>query len=612
MHRAARAFLGALVCAGVLGARPAAAVQLSTAIDLNYTYEQHNDAGDVSATTSYLQKYEVKYETSLTTAFDFVGAVRLELEDKWHTDDAGTSRVAPTLELQAKSAQTAVRIVYEGVISTTDAYQEFDDVETYSSSLMGELMTTPEIWPDVKLKLQRRRDYQPAKTDRTIDSFEGTVLKDLAGLRLELNLKTEGTTEIMPTSHTGDSTEWTGKATYKEILYGETEFEMAYEVKETYKSERQQGVFVNDTETYEQKLKTRLKNSLALTPRLTLRASWEYGFDQDLLVLDYDYQVTNKFLLDARWDLMSWFKVTGEAKRESELRVQVPGLDDTKKLTDSVRGGFDLAPVQWLNVAGKAEFSRNDSVEDATGASVDRIEERKYEVTLKNRFGDFWDLTLGGTSAEERTDGWLTRRENRVRGDVRLRWGDLSVQPSYDVVRATDWEPGFDTPTLQSQDREAKLKVEYRMRLLDLFAATFSHEYGVKITEDLDEVLSFERTLQMNEDTRLNVVLTDIIPDLRLEGEIERKAADEERDTDPELVEVTYALKLDWKKDNFTLSSSFKYDDKGDTFDGLIFNTRVGWRTERLDLSGEYQYEKIYADQTDETRKLNLKLNYKF
>jgi hypothetical protein len=110
----------------------------------------------------------------------------------------------------------------------------------------------------------------------------------------------------------------------------------------------------------------------------------------------------------------------------------------------------------------------------------------------------------------------------------------------------------------------------------------------------------------------LNIVLAELLSDLRLEGEIERKSSDTEDDLDPMLVEVSYSLKLDWKIDALILSSSLKYNDKGDTFNDLSFNTKVGWKYEQLELTGEYQFDKIYAEILDEKRKLNLKLNYKF
>ena len=38
-------------------------------------------------------------------------------------------------------------------------------------------------------------------------------------------------------------TKWSAKATYKEILWGGTEFELAYEIKENYKDDQTRGVF---------------------------------------------------------------------------------------------------------------------------------------------------------------------------------------------------------------------------------------------------------------------------------------------------------------------------------------------------------------------------------
>ena len=168
------------------------------------------------------------------------------------------------------------------------------------------------------------------------------------------------------------------------------------------------------------------------------------------------------------------------------------------------------------------------------------------------------------------------------------------MTPSYEVSRRNEWEREFDFPTSQQQIREAKIKFEYRMQLLDLFKATFTHEYSIKVDDTLDEVLNFERHVQFNEDTRLNIVLAEIIRDLRIEGEIDRKGSDTEDDPDPELVEVAYSLKLDWKLDELTVLSSIKYNDKGDTFDDVSFNAKASWKGDQLEVTGEYQFDKIY------------------
>ena len=97
-----------------------------------------------------------------------------------------------------------------------------------------------------------------------------------------------------------------------------------------------------------------------------------------------------------------------------------------------------------------------------------------------------------------------------------------------------------------------------------------------------------------------------------LEGEVERKADDTEGDAEPQVVEVSYALKLDWEYEDLSLSSAFKYSDKGEDDDSADFTAKVGWNRDNFDISGDYQFTKNYSDLTDESRRLNLKLSYNF
>jgi hypothetical protein len=607
--------LAAGLCAALCGAGTAAALEVRTGIDLDYTYSQEDSGGDVKAATLFNQKYEIKYETSLTTAYDFLGAVRLDLQNGWYTNQAAVSRVAPTLELQTKGSQAAAKIAYEATIGTTDAYHEAAAVTTYSTSLSVDLELTPELWPEVKLKYQRRGDFQDYSKESIADSFEFSTRKDIYGVRLEYNFKWDQTDNVLPARTGSTGTTWSAKATYKEILLGGTEFELAYEINEAYKDERTRGVFSSDTWTFNQVLKTRLKNTLVIAPRLTLGLAWEYQFDQDLLALDFDYKIKNKYVLDLRWDAFDSLKITSEARRETDLTVNVAGEDDERTLTDSFKAGFDYAAISWLRVSGKAEFRSEGKTVANSGGSVDKLEEEKYELIVKNRFGEFWDFTVDASTSIKHTDDWLTNRETRVKGDLKLKLLDLSVTPAYEVSRTTDWEQGIDYPTSQKRVQDARIKFEYQMQLVDMFKATFSHEYGIKVDDNLDEVLNFERLLQFNEDTRLTIVLAEIVRDVRLEGEVDRKASDTEGDPDPQLVELSYALKLDWKYRQLSVLSSIKYNDKGDTFDDVSFNAKAGWKGEQLEVTGEYQFDKIIKDITepkDEKRKLNIKLSYKF
>ncbi len=325
IRRMMLAGLAAWVLAVFGAPESAVALELNTGVELDYSYAQENLGGEVDATTLFNQKYEIKYETSLTTAHDFLGAVRLDLQNAWYTDQAGTSRVAPTLEMATKGSQLAAKIAYEVVISSTDAYQETGGFTSYSDSLTFDLEMTPELWPEVKLKYQRRRDAEDYATESVTNTFEFSTRKDIYGVRLEYNFKREEIDTSLPERTGSAGTTWSAKATYKEILWGGTEFELAYEINEDYTDEQNRGVFSGETSSYTQTLKTRLKNSLLIGPRMKLGLAWEYQFDQDLLALDFDYKLKNKYVLDLRWDAFDWLKIAGEARRETDLVAAVYG-----------------------------------------------------------------------------------------------------------------------------------------------------------------------------------------------------------------------------------------------------------------------------------------------
>jgi len=615
MRRLLLAGFAAWCCAVSGGPQPAVALELNAGVDLDYSYAQERLGAGVDATTQFNQKYEIKYSTSLTTAHDFLGAVRLDLADAWYTDAASTSRIAPTLEMATKGSQLAAKVVYEAVIGSADAYHETGEVTNYSSSVSLDLETTPEGWPEVKLKFHRQDNYQENAIEGTTNTFEFSARKDIYGVRLEYNFMRAGVDEALPARTGSTGTTWSTKATYKEILWGQAEFELAYEINEDYTAERTRGVHSGETWDFTQTLKTRLKKSLLISSRMNLGLEWEYQFEQDLLALDFDYKLKNKYVLGLRWDAFDWLKITSEARRETDFTAAIDGEDDERARTDSFKAGFDFTSIPWLRVSGKAELKNEGKVEALSGGSVDKIEKEKYELVAKNRIGKFWDLTVNATTANKHEDNVLTDRETKVKAELKLKLFNLAVTPSYEVSRTNTWEREFNFPFSQQQVRDAKIKFEYQMQLYDMFKATFSHEYGLKIDDQLDEVLNFERLTQFSEDTRLTIVLAEFFQEMKVEGEIDRKASDTVGDPDPELVELSYSLKLDWKIENLTLLSTIKYNDKGDTFDDVSFNAKVSWKGERLELTGEYQFDKIIKDITEpreEKRKLNLKLNYRF
>lgn len=611
MRRAGRIAVLVAALAGCLPLSPAAALELVTSIDLDYTYEQRNIAGAVNAATRYQQIYQLKYATSLSSALDFLGTVRLEIDDRWSTREANTSRVSPTLELEVKGDQLAAKLSYQGAIGSSDQFRELAAAEKVSNSVDLDVELTPTYWPELKLKMQSKRDYQQQMEDATTRFVELELREEIYDLRLEYQMRLSEDIDVLPVRGNTDTTDWSMKTTYKRELYYGTDFEVSHEIKESYSETSTRDVFASSEQSYDQVLRARVRSSLDLTSRLGVVLSWEYTFDQDLLALDYDYKVDNKYAIEGRYDMLPSLKFLVGAKRDTTATEPATGRERKAEVTDSVRGSFDFTPIDWLRFNGKAELKTKQTIAEDTGGSVDRTDEENYELAMKNNFGDFWELTVNGSYMRSYADGYIDNEESKLKAALKLVFEDLTIGPEYEGTRENEWD-GPGRPDQQRSVGDFKITFDYKYQLLELLTLTFYHEYATKLTRELDAALVMEEERQLNETTRLNLTLVDWIDGLRIEGEVERKGSDTEDDPDPQLVEVTYALKFDWQIRDLTLGANFKYNDKGDAFDDMNLTTKITWKSVNFGVSGEYQLGKVYADETDEGRKLNLKLYYKF
>jgi len=169
-----------------------------TTIDLNYSYEQIHLGQDITDANTFDQKYEVKYSSALTAAFDMTGAVKVDLKSTWASRTAETSTIAPTLELEVKGAQTAFKASYQSTQDTTGQYLETGEITTYSYNMSTEFQMTQPYLPEFKLKLDRKRDFQLQTADGTTLGAEFQMKKDIYGVRLEFDLKQERTDQLLP------------------------------------------------------------------------------------------------------------------------------------------------------------------------------------------------------------------------------------------------------------------------------------------------------------------------------------------------------------------------------------------------------------------------------
>jgi predicted porin len=604
-----------VILTGILAiAVPAArAGLLETTIDLNYTYEQTHLGDDITSGTSVEQQYTIEYEAAATRLFDMLAIITLDLQSTSADQEADNSRIGPSLELTFTAPKSLIRLNYDAAIDRTDEFRDSSASETYSTSYVLEMEVTPDYWPETNVKFERNRDFEDQATEAVEKIFTLDLRKQIGDLSLEFDYEYQKLDDVLPSAQQKKSTAWGAQVAYQSTVWWDVDVDLTYEIGEVYTEEFIQGKFAQEEQDYAHNIQARLKKSLVLTPRLQADLYYSYEFEQDLLFLEMDYGLLNEFGLSLTYDMFSSLELTADFERSIEKTINIRPQDDDEEVEDFVNVGFSYDPVRWFRVIGQAEWTAEQSIESGTGATLNQEEEAAYELSARHRWGSWWILTASSSSEYEYIDNWLTKEESQFVVDVAIAAFDgFLLEGRYDIQRLTTWEERSPLELSQSKREEAGIRFDFERDFSDMIMFSFAHEFAINWETEIDEVMSEDELVELTEDTQIRLVLADFIRDFILEGDITRKATDTKDDGEPMLVDISYVLRLEWLVDDVNVTASYQYDDNGDTFDASSLNSEIKWSRDTFEVSGEYQFDKIYSDEIEEQRRLNLNMSMLF
>jgi hypothetical protein len=617
------ALTGATLNVFLLYVPPVISGELNTMIDLSYTYEQEHLGNSITSETDFEQKYEMEYTSSLTAIYDMRIGARLDVGDQSGDDIAKTTNLSPTLELEIVGSMVQMRASYDGTRDTTEKTHDSAETESFSSNYLFEIEITPDYWPEMKLKVERSRDFEESQEEKVDKTVELSLRKDIYELALEFDLDYGKTETTMPVSSESREISWEARAAYQDVVWWDVDVDLAYEIQEQFSEDFERGVFVDESKEYTHNFDFRLGKTLDFTPRITGDFEYEYQFEQDLLLLDFDYNTSQRIAFDLAWKLAEWLQADLQGERLYEYTRNRPPEEKEESLQDSIAVGFsgelpgqiEFAGLTFGHVEfeGQAEWEKDKDVPTGSGGTVNTDETGRYELSVRHNWGDWWDLVVTGGNEYTYENDWLTSKEASLKADLALTfYRDFIIGSTYEITRMVDY--GFNEPLelSQTRDEDFQLSFGYTRDFGSFIQFGFANDFGIQRGKEIDEVLNFVETVEISEDTQIRLALVDFIRDMLLEGEITRKATDTKDDEEPMLVDITYALKWDWIVQDINLSATYEYDDNGDTFDSSSFNTKVAWSRDNVDISGEYQFDKTYSDEIDEQRKLNLSMSVVF
>jgi hypothetical protein len=617
------AVAGAILNFFLLYVPPAFSGELNTLIDLNYTYDQEHLGDSITGETTFDQKYGMEYTSSLTAIYDMRIGAKLDVSDQTGDDTAKTTSLSPTLELEIVGRQVQMRASYDGTRDRTEETHDSAEVTTFSSNYLFEVGVTPDYWPEMSLKVERSRDFEESQEENVQRTLDFTLRKDIYDLALEFEVAYAKTETTMPVSSESREVGWQARAAYQDVVWWDVDVDLSYEIQEGFSEDFERGIFTDESKDYTHNFDFRLGKTLDFTPRISGSFEYDYQFEQDLLLLDFDYNTSQGLRFDLAWKLAHWLEADAQVERQYEYARNRPPEEKEESLSDSFTVGFagdlpgqlELAGLTFgrISFEGQAEWQSDKDIPSGSGGSVDTDETGRYELSARHSWGDWWDLVVTGGNEFRYANDWLTDKEARLKAGLELTFfDDLSIGSTYEITRTVAY--GFNEPLAlqQTRDEDFGIGFDYSRDFGSFIQFGISNDFGLQRGREVDEVLNFEETVELTEDTRINLALVDFVRDMLLEGEVTRKATDTRDDEEPMLVDITYALKWAWVVRDIDLSATYQYDDNGDSFDGSSFNTKVAWSRENVDISGEYQLDRTYSDEIDEQRRLNLSMNVVF
>jgi len=597
--------------------------ELVTSIDLNYAYGQDHLGDNVTGETAFDQKYEMEYTSSLTAIYDMRIGAMINVGEQSGDDTAKTTNISPTLELEIAGPMVQMRVSYDGTRDWTEETHDSAETETFSSNYLFEIEIAPDYWPEMKLKVERSRNFEELREESVDRNVELSLRKDIYNLALEFNLDYAEAETTIPVSSESMEIGWQAMAAYQDVVWWDVDVDLAYEIQEQFSEDFERGVFTDESKEYTHNFDFRLGKSLDFTPSIVGDLQYEYQFEQDLLLLDFDYNTSQKMAFDLAWKLTEWLQADAQATRQYEYTRNRPPEEKEESLQDSIAVGFsgelpgqiEFAGLTFghIDFEGQAEWEYDKNVPSRSGGTVETDETARYELSVRHNWGDWWDLVVTGGNEYAYTNDWLTDKEASLKADLALTfYRDFNIGSTYEITRTVAY--GFNEPLELKQTRKEdfSLSFDYSRDFGSFIQFGFANDFAIQRGEEIDEVLNLVETVELNEDTRIRLALVDFIRDMLLEGEITRKASDIKDDEESMLVDISYALKWEWIVHDIDLTATYQYDDNGDTFDSSNFSTKVAWSRENVDVSGEYQYGKTYSDEIDEQRQLNLSMSVVF
>jgi hypothetical protein len=572
---------------------------------LNWDYKVDRKESETTRTWNLKQELGVKYRGFLSPVIE--NELILKVEQDRDQSGKDIIRVNPTIALGYKSSYWAA-----GVKRNVEESNEPDRNPKTTDSYFLELFVKPPrpTLPDLKAKYNLDQDYEKDTTDTSKHALvASTVYGPMDWLQIKVDYNLNYLYDnLNPDADTQDD-KLTGLAGVRFALGNAVRFVSEYKAEESKGwTKLDAGGRTNNKKDTDQTW----KNALSFRPFADSTIDGTYDYDLKQNKANGEDTITENLKVAAAQGAGPFLLKGDFTRAVTDLKNTLAG-DDNRKTEDTWTAELIGKPNKFFVFSLKYQDKTTDEVHQVSSNSLSSGS-KIYSGSWTGDIAPFWlaSATFDRTDTRGSSGGKITvdtiDLKYNIRNTFEFKAINLILEPIYEVTSRDDKlkdgdpsQPGIQPET--SILRDFRFRLTYKLVPTSKIAGLLNHTYGRKTDSLLQNV-------QRTDDTSLNVVWKAPVNGWNLAFDVTRTATDTSGDDLPSDVNTSFVLKGDYRGELLAFATSYKYDMKTISDDSETFDAKVGWLTQRWDLTLTYTFTKTFSASLNEAYSLSLMFKY--
>ena len=588
----------AFLCLGGESARGAGLIGGSYTLNWDSRVDKR-DTGTTD-TNTLKELLEIKYKGFLRPVVENELTVKVQHERK----DEGKNlvRLSPVVSLGYKGAYWNA-----GTKRTVEDSNEPGKEPRTSDAHFVEFLFSPprETLPDLKAKYNLDKDFQKGTSDTSKHAFTASsVYRPMEWIELKGEYNLNRSYDFLQADADTRNDKRSATVRIRHIVSKNIKFNTEYKVDVVrgatlLDAGGTSGDKNDQTHTW--------KNTLAFRPFQETYVDGSYDFDLKQNMVNGEHTFTKNYKA-AVTQKVAIFDLKGDFNRVvTEPRHTA---DDNRKTDDTWTADVKWKFAKQLDFSLKYQVKRIDEVFFANPSKDTNSGTTVYGGTWNGELAPFWraSASFNRTDTFAKEVKTIIDTKESMRSTFDFKAISLTLEPSYDITKKEDLQK---TPVEVTDLRDFKFRIAHKVLTTRNIDATLDHTYGRKTNQvstlPPENVANY---IERRDSTNGNLSWKEPFPGWVFMFNLTRAASDTSNDDNFPQVDSSFGFKGDYKMNQFTFATSYKFDKKRTTPNVATFDMKAGWLAPRWDVSMTYTFTKTYSEELNESYSIGIAFKY--